>query len=131
MKKIVNIIVVLIILGAIGFGIYKLFIDGEKLNSFYDREVTLNVWDQVNVSDAVTVKLISIKDERCLDESCEREGQFLAKFLVFNSKKVTYIELGELEPKEITIDKLSLEYNIELVDVSDDGKSATIKVNEG
>lgn len=131
MKKIVNIIVVLIILGAIGFVIYKLFIDGEKLNSFYDREVTLNVWDQVNVSDAVTVKLISIKDERCLDESCEREGQFLAKFLVFNSKKVTYIELGELEPKEITIDKLSLEYNIELVDVSDDGKSATIKVNEG
>ena len=131
MKKIVNIIVVLIILGAIGFGIYKLFIDGEELNSFYDREVTLNVWDQVNVSDAVTVKLISIKDERCLDESCEREGQFLAKFLVFNSKKVTYIELGELEPKEITIDKLSLEYNIELVDVSDDGKSATIKVNEG
>lgn len=131
MKKIVNIIVVLIILGAIGFGIYKLFIDGEKLNSFYDREVTLNVWDQVNVSDAVTVKLISIKDERCLDESCEREGQFLAKFLVFNSKKVTYIELGELEPKEITIDKLSLEYKIELVDVSDDGKSATIKVNEG
>ena len=131
MKKIVNIIVVLIILGAIGFGIYKLFIDGEKLNSFYDREVTLNVWDQVNVSDAVTVKLISIKDERCLDESCEREGQFLAKFLVFNSKKVTYIELGELEPKEITIDKLSLEYNIELVDVSDDGKSVTIKVNEG
>ena len=131
MKKIVNIIVVLIILGAIGFGIYKLFIDGEKLNSFYDREVTLNLWDQVNVSDAVTVKLISIKDERCLDESCEREGQFLAKFLVFNSKKVTYIELGELEPKEITIDKLSLEYNIELVDVSDDGKSATIKVNEG
>ena len=131
MKKIVNIIVVLIIIGAIGFGIYKLFIDGEKLNSFYDREVTLNVWDQVNVSDAVTVKLISIKDERCLDESCEREGQFLAKFLVFNSKKVTYIELGELEPKEITIDKLSLEYNIELVDVSDDGKSATIKVNEG
>lgn len=131
MKKIVNIIVVLIILGAIGFGIYKLFIDGEKLNSFYDREVTLNVWDQVNVSDAVTVKLISIKDERCLDESCEREGQFLANFLVFNSKKVTYIELGELEPKEITIDKLSLEYKIELVDVSDDGKSATIKVNEG
>ena len=111
MKKIVNIIVVLIILGAIGFGIYKLFIDGEKLNSFYDREVTLNVWDQVNVSDAVTVKLISIKDERCLESDCLREGQFTVKFLVFNNKKITYIELGELDPQRITIDKISLEFS--------------------
>ena len=131
MKKIINVIIVLIILGALGFGIYKLFIDGEKLNSFYDREVTLNIWDQVNIADSVTVKLISIKDDRCLEDTCEREGQFLARFLVFNSKKVAYIELGELEPQSLTIDKLSLEYNIELVDVSDDGLSATIKVNEG
>ena len=50
MKKIINIIVILVIIGLIGFGIYKLFIDGEKLNSFYDREVTLNIWDQVNLS---------------------------------------------------------------------------------
>lgn len=131
MKKIINIIVILIFLGALGFGIYKLFIDGEKLNGFYNREVTLNIWDQVNIADAVTVKLISIKDDRCLDEACEREGQFLAKFLVFNSKKAAYIELGELEPTELTIDKLSLEYKIELIDISDDGLSATIKVNEG
>lgn len=131
MKKVINIILWIIVIGAIGFGIYKLFIDGEKLNSFFDREVTLNIWDQVNVADSVTVKLISIKDDRCLEDTCEREGQFLAKFLVFNNKKVAYIELGELEPKELTIDKLSLEYKIELVDVSDDGLSATIKVNEG
>ena len=88
MKKIINIIVTLVIIGLIGFGIYKLFIDGEKLNSFYDREVTLNIWDQVNIADSVTVKLISIKDDRCLEDTCEREGQFLARFLVFNSKKV-------------------------------------------
>ena len=131
MKKVINIILWIIVIGAIGFGIYKLFIDGEKLNSFFDREITLNIWDQVNVSDAVTVKLISIKDERCLESDCLREGQFTAKFLVFNNKKITYIELGELDPKKITIDKISLEYKIELIDVSADGSSATIKVNEG
>ena len=131
MKKLINIVITLVIIGLIGFGIYKLFIDGEKLNSFFDREITLNIWDQVNVSDAVTVKLISIKDERCLESDCLREGQFTAKFLVFNSKKITYIELGELDPQRITIDKISLEFKIELIDVSDDGKSATIKVNEG
>lgn len=131
MKKIVNIVVTLAIIGLIGFGIYKLFIDGERLNSFFDREVTLEVWDQVSVSDEVTIKLIKVKDDRCMEETCEREGQFLANFLVFNSKKIAYIELGELEPSELTIDKLSLEYKIELVDVSDDGKSTTIKVNKG
>ena len=131
MKKIINIVVTLAIIGLIGFGIYKLFIDGERLNSFFDREVTLEVWDQVSVSDEVTIKLIKVKDDRCMEETCEREGQFLANFLVFNSKKIAYIELGELEPIELTIDKLSLEYKIELVDVSDDGKSATIKVNKG
>ena len=31
MKKIINIIVTLVIIGLIGFGIYKLFIDGEKI----------------------------------------------------------------------------------------------------
>ena len=126
-----NIVVTLAIIGLIGFGIYKLFIDGERLNSFFDREVTLEVWDQVSVSDEVTIKLIKVKDDRCMEETCEREGQFLANFLVFNSKKIAYIELGELEPSELTIDKLSLEYKIELVDVSDDGKSTTIKVNKG
>lgn len=131
MKKLINIVITLVIIGLIGFGIYKLFIDGEKLNSFFDREITLNIWDQVNVSDAVTVKLISIKDERCLESDCLREGQFTVKFLVFNNKKITYIELGELDPQRITIDKISLEFKIELIDVSDDGKSATIKVNEG
>ena len=131
MKKLINIVITLVIIGLIGFGIYKLFIDGEKLNSFFDREITLNIWDQVNVSDAVTVKLISIKDERCLKSDCLREGQFTVKFLVFNNKKITYIELGELDPQRITIDKISLEFKIELIDVSDDGKSATIKVNEG
>ena len=63
MKKVINIVLWIIVIGAIGFGIYKLFIDGEKLNSFFDREVTLNIWDQVNVADSVTVKLISIKDD--------------------------------------------------------------------
>ncbi len=131
MKKIINVVLTLALIGLIGFGIYKIFIDGEKQVSFYDREVTLKVWDQVRVSDAVTVKLIKINDGRCLEDTCEREGQFSANFLVFNDMKFAYIELGELEPKSLTIDKLSLEYNIELVSVSDDGKSVTIKVNEG
>ena len=63
MKKIINIVVTLAIIGLIGFGIYKLFIDGERLNSFFDREVTLEVWDQVSVSDEVTIKLIKVKDD--------------------------------------------------------------------
>lgn len=131
MKKIINFLLTLVILGLVGFGIYKIFFDGEKLNSFFDREVTLNVWDQVTVSNEVTVKLISIKDNRCKEEDCDREGQFVAKLLVFNSKKMAYIEVGSLDPEPTKIDKLSIEYVIELTNVSDDGKSATIKVNKG
>ena len=131
MKKIINFLLTLVILGLIGFGIYKVFFSGEKLNSFFDREVTLSVWDQVTVSSEVTVKLISIDDNRCKEDDCDREGQFVAKFLVLNSKKMAYIEVGSLDPEPTKIDKLSIEYIVELTNVSEDGKSVTIKVNKG
>ena len=44
---------------------------------------------------------------------------------------MAYIEVGSLDPEPTKIDKLSIEYVIELTNVSDDGKSVTIKVNKG
>jgi len=38
----------------------------------------------VKIEDEAIVKLIKIEDNRCLEESCEREGQLLVKVLVLN-----------------------------------------------
>ena len=65
MKKIRRILVGVIILGLLGFGIYKFFIDVEKYNTTYDKYFTLEEMDYAVVEDDVIVKLINIKDDRC------------------------------------------------------------------
>ena len=130
MKKIRRILVGVIILGLLGFGIYKFFIDVEKYNTTYDKYFTLEEMDYAVVEDDVIVKLINIKDDRCLDVSCDREGQFIVKLLLINQHKFTFVDLGTLEPTLVELDKISLEYTLELIRVNDDGKSATLRINK-
>ncbi len=130
MKKIRRILVGVIILGLLGFGIYKFFIDVEKYNTTYDKYFTLEEMDYAVVDDEVIVKLINIKDDRCLDVSCDREGQFIVKLLLINQHKFTFVDLGTLEPTLVELDKISLEYTLELIRVNDDGKSATLRINK-
>ena len=130
MKKIRRILVGVIILGLLGFGIYKFFIDVEKYNTTYDKYFTLEEMDYAVVDDEVIVKLINIKDDRCLDVSCDREGQFKVKLLLINQHKFTLVDLGTLEPTLVELDKISLEYTLELIRINDDGKSATLRINK-
>ena len=85
--------------------------------------------DYAVVGEEVVVKLLNIKDDRCLDVSCEREGQYLVKVFIINNNKFTIVDLGTLEPTKVKIDKLSLEYTIELIEV-EDGKTATLKLTK-
>lgn len=130
MKKIIRIIIILVVLGLLGYGIYKVFIDCKKVNAFYDRYFTLNEMDYAVVEDEVTVKLLDIKDNRCTDDDCEREGQYLVKLIVLNGAKIAYVELGTLDPITVKIDKISLEYTINLIRVDENGATLTVTPNE-
>lgn len=130
MKKLIRIIVGLVIVGLLGFGIYKVFIDCEKVNTFYDKYFTLQEMDYAVVEDELIVKLLDIKDNRCLESDCDREGQYLVKLIVLNDAKFAYVELGTLEPTSVKLDKISLEYTIELIDVDTDGATMTVTPNE-
>lgn len=116
----------LVIIGLIIFGIYKVFIDCEKTNTFYNKYFTLQEMDYAVIEDELIVKLLDIKDNRCLESDCEREGQYVVKLIVVNDAKFAYVELGTLEPTSVTIDKLSLEYKIDLIDVDDEGATLTV-----
>ena len=130
MKKFIWIIGWVVVLGLLGFGIYKFFIDCEKVNTYFDRYFTLDEMDYAVVEDAVTVKLLDIKDDRCLEESCEREGQFLVRLVVLNDAKFAYVELGTLEPVSVKLDEISLEYTLNLIRVDDSGATLTVTPNE-
>lgn len=119
MKKFIWIIGWVVVLGLLGFGIYKFFIDCEKVNTYFDRYFTLDEMDYAVVEDAVTVKLLDIKDD-------ENEGQYIVKLLVLNDAKIAYVELGSIDPLSVEIDKLNLEYIINLIRVDDDGATLTI-----
>lgn len=116
----------LVIIGLIIFGIYKVFIDCEKTNTFYNKYFTLQEMDYAVIEDELIVKLLDIKDNRCLDDDCEREGQYVVKLIVVNDAKFAYVELGTLTPTSVTIDKLSLEYKIDLIDVDSEGATLTV-----
>lgn len=124
MKRIVKLIIGIAIIGLICFGVYKFFFDCEKHIEFFDDNFTLKINDYAHVNNEAIVKLIKIEDDRCLDESCEREGQLKAKLIVLNNKHITYVTLGTLSEKAKDLEKLK--YRIELVDATNE--NATIKL---
>ena len=129
MKKAIRIITGLVIVGLLIFGIYKVFIDCERTNTFYDKYFTLDEMDYAVLEDELIVKLLDIKDNRCLDADCDREGQYLVKLLVLNEAKIAYVELGTLEPTSFKLEKISLEYTLNLIRVDENGSTLTVTPN--
>ena len=113
MKKAIRIITGLVIVGLLIFGIYKVFIDCERTNTFYDKYFTLDEMDYAVLEDELIVKLLDIKDNRCLDADCDREGQYL----------------GTLEPTSFKLEKISLEYTLNLIRVDENGATLTVTPN--
>lgn len=130
MKKAIRIITGLLIVGLLIFGIYKIFIDCEKINTFYDKYFTLDEMDYAVLEDELIVKLLDIKDDRCLEADCEREGQYLVRLLVLNEAKFAYVELGTLEPTSEKLTEISLEYTLNLIRVDEDGATLTVTPND-
>ena len=75
------------------------------------------------------LQLLDIKDNRCLDADCDREGQYLVKLLVLNEAKIAYVELGTLEPTSFKLEKISLEYTLNLIRVDENGATLTVTPN--
>lgn len=125
MKKLINFIISILIILAIVYGIYKFFIDCERINTNFDRNFILSKMDYASIDDEAIVKLLDIEDNRCLEDTCEREGQLVVKLLVLNDMRVSYITLGTLSESNKDIEKLK--YSIELVEASE--SFATIKLN--
>ena len=119
MKKIIGIISVAVILILLGFGIYKFFIDCDRIDTFYNRYFTLDEMDYAVVEDAVTVKLLDIKNDK-------DAGQYIVKLLVLNDAKIAYVELGSVDPHSVQTDKISLEYTIDLIRIDEDGATLSI-----
>lgn len=130
MKKKIGIIIGLVILVLLGIFIYKFFIDCERVNTDFDRYFTLQEMDYAVIEDQVTVKLLDIEDNHCQGEGCNGEGQYVVKLLVLNDAKFAYVELGTLTPLSVTIDKLKLEYTINLIRVDENGATLTVVPNE-
>ena len=98
----------LVVLGlfiAVGIYVYNFFYGGEKVYSYFDRDLTLKVGDYAKVNDEVYVKLEKITDNRCKEETCEREGQQVAQVMVINDHRIRRLELGTLAEYKQKIEK--------------------------
>lgn len=126
MKRIVKILIIVAIIGVIGFGIYKFFFDCEKVIAEFDRAFNLEIMDYAKIDSEATVKLLKIEDERCKEEDCDRTGQFVAKLLVLNDRHITYVELGSLSETAKDLEKFK--YRIELTDASEN--DVTVKLTK-
>ena len=115
----------LVVLVALGFGIYKFFFDCEKFDVEFNQNFTLSKYDWAEVKDEAYVKLLSIEDHRCKEETCEREGQIEYNLVVFNNMRVRFVTLSTLETPSIEIKKT--DYTLHLVEAIDENH-ATFKL---
>lgn len=126
MKKIFRLILVLLIIVLIIFGVYKFFFDCQKYNVEFDKYFTLQEMDYAIIGKEVTLKLLAINEDKCLNNNCEYDGQEVVKFLIMNKHKIAYIKLGTLEENKKTIK--DTDYIVELIKVDDNG--ATFEVTK-
>lgn len=127
MKRLLNFIIGIALIGLIVFGVYKFFFDCEKTEVSFERLFVLNKpMDYAIVGEEAIVKLLKVDDNRCLEETCERVGQQEVKLLVLNDMKITYVTLGTLSESKKEIEKLN--YLIELDSV--EGEKVTLKLTK-
>ena len=115
----------LVVLVALGFGIYEFFFNCEKFDVDFNQNFTLSKFDWAEVKDEAYVKLLSIEDHRCKEETCEREGQIEYNLVVLNNMRVRFVTLSTLETPNIEIKKT--DYTLHLVEGIDENH-ATFKL---
>ncbi len=126
MIRLIKFIILMGVLIFIGFCGYKFFFDCNEKVTDFGKYFVLEGYDYAKVGDILTVKLLKIEDNRCLEESCEREGQFVVKFLVKDDRHIAIEKLGSLSESKKDLTDHKLNYSIELIET--DGKSATFNV---
>lgn len=126
MKKLIKFIVIIALIGFIAYGCYIFFIDINKPIVDFDQTFTLEKYDQARVGNKVTVKLLSIEDNRCKGNDCEREGQYVAKVLVKDDRHVVIEKLGSVGESKKDLSEHKLNYTIELLET--DGEKFNFKV---
>ncbi len=120
MKRMIRFLIAILVIGTIGFGIYKFFFDCKKtIGTFGKAFILENKMDYAVIEDEAVVKLLDVEDHRCSVGDCAGEGQFLVKLLVLNDMKMSYVTLGTKSESKKDID--SLDYMIELEKLDDLG----------
>ena len=100
---------------------FTIFSMAEKKYSYFDRDFTLKVGDYAKVNDEVYVKLEKITDNRCKEETCEREGQQVAQVMVINDHRIRRLELGTLAEYKQKIEKT--DYTIILKEINEQNEA--------
>lgn len=132
LRKIKKWVILVVIISLLLFGVYKVFIKCNHINTLIDHEFTLEKMDYATIADEdknLTVKLMGITDERCGEGDCTKNNELVAKIVVLNSNHLSYIKLGDISNKIEKIEKNKMKYNIELINISEDGK-VTLKVTK-
>ncbi len=123
--KIIKRLIWLVLIVVLGLIVYRVVFDVEKYNVLVNQEFTLKLYDYAKLDDT-TIKLIKIKDERCKEENCDREGQMEYKLLVMNDMRFNIVTLKTLEEPDKKIEKT--DYTIHWLE--DKSDSATFKITE-
>lgn len=117
------IIVVLFI--SLGIYVYNFFNGGNNVREHLNREFVLKVGDIAHINEEVYIKLVEVKDERCKEDDCEREGQKVAKLVTIKNPYIRVVEIGSLTQEEIVIKRS--DYKLKLITISEDDE-VTLKV---
>lgn len=125
MKFRIGWLVVILLFIGLGVYVYNFFNEGESITEHLNRKFTLSVGDIAKIEDEVYIKLIDIKDERCKESDCEREGQKVAKVVTIKNPYIRIVEIGSLTQEEINIKKS--DYTLRMLSISEDDK-ATFEV---
>lgn len=126
-KKILMVLIPFIILSFIAYEGYIYFFKYDTVTSKFDLEFSLSKGQSGVVEGSITAKLIGVDDDRCKGNTCEGEGQMVAKILIINESEISYVKLGTLVDSTASI--LNDEYTIELLKITDDYK-VTLKIIE-
>lgn len=120
MKLRIGWLVVVVLFISLGIYVYNFFNEGNTVREHLNREFVLSVGDIAHINDEVYIKLVEVKDERCKEDDCEREGQKVAKLVTIKNPYIRVVEIGSLTQEEITIKRSN--YKLKLISISEDNE---------
>lgn len=120
MKLRIGWLVVVVLFISLGIYVYNFFNEGSSIREHLNREFVLSVGDIAHINDEVYIKLVEVKDERCKEENCEREGQKVAKLVTIKNPYIRVVEIGSLTQEEIVIKRS--DYKLKLISISENNE---------